>query len=561
MKRKLPKLLLCISMLAAVFCVFLPVHAGTDQESAAAAEEYYLIQQGTWPKSVTFSDTVFTGREHAPTASVLESLNGSKTSGHTFTVNAGDRVDFTLVSSPCQAEYQMTETLLGTMLKDSLFSMPAVYIKGKGIYLVRKEADSYEMQVTDFGFDKDLSDLTAHTVMTIQMPAHLAFTEADMEGANAVNWQAEIYPYYMDQSLQYEDTITVKAEGDVTLAMIQADYMYSYLADSRSTGAQIDSDSAGFQFVFGDRTDWSLQLNGKDCTLENMRFNYSAICTAVPHNTAIGSFDTESTLLYNTMTIVLVDSDLAEREAAAAGPAETDAAPSPSPTEEPAGKTAGYLPLTRQNFKSIPALAALTLLSVFASAVLSLGASLSRGTSGEEGETEAAEKDDVSIVINENEDIPDLLAGSDDMLTVPVVLETEKEGPWNWTALVLTDQKQAKTLPEITVKVIGNDRNARLMMKAADAGFDYGAVIRVIASSADSKVRKDQTANIQVLAQGLQAVRTKDSVMVSFREKGTVPGSAKKTELKKTDYQVTVLDNGNRKYTYQKYSAEERQEG
>ena len=62
-------------------------------------DEYDMMQNGTWPTEVTFADTVFTNEWFAVSTSVLKQLNGQPTEDHTFTLKAGDRVDFALKGS------------------------------------------------------------------------------------------------------------------------------------------------------------------------------------------------------------------------------------------------------------------------------------------------------------------------------------------------------------------------------------------------------------------------------------------------------------------------------
>jgi hypothetical protein len=138
-------------------------------------DEYGQMQNGIWPKEVTFADTVFTNAPNARTASVLTQLNGQPADGHSFTVKAGERVDFTLKGSdfPAREYYESLISWHGPG-QDSIYGAG---FGPDGVYVFDRDKDSYQLTVTDFGFENDLSDLTAHAVLALDIPAVRAMDE------------------------------------------------------------------------------------------------------------------------------------------------------------------------------------------------------------------------------------------------------------------------------------------------------------------------------------------------------------------------------------------------
>ena len=543
--------------MASAFLLYpVSVLAGGAGPDWTMAEEYYLMEKGQWPKEVTFSDTVFTRAVHTPTYSVLKSLNGTETDGHTFTIKAGDRVNFSLQGSPYGLINAQSESLTSWNSPRFYYRFPGIV--SDGLYITRRNAESYEMEITDFGFDTDLSDLSAHVVLKISLDAKEVYQDAAIPPQMTGEEYAAFLEEYKDDS-QFKDKVEITAEGNAHISPVNRTNPSVYLADPGDVLQSGKSDSVGFQFILEDDASWTMTLNGTPCTPEQISFDYSIVWEDYESNDVLNQLQLSETMYYKTLSIVLVDSDLVDRNSTVVDQYlqeqnEPKNTPSPNP-ENSRGENSR--PLITRRAEAIPALAGLAVLSVGSAAALSFAASsgASAAHRKEEEEENRQENGEASIIVNENEDLPSLLAGSDVMLSVPAVLETDLEGPWTWNALVITDQKQKETLPGISAVITGSGTSASLAVRAADTGFDYGAVIRVTADSADPKIHAEKIINVNILAPGLRITHSESGTLVTFRTKGSIPGSAEETSLHPDEYKKEILPDGRILYRYQEYTA------
>ncbi len=542
-------------MASAFLLVPVSVLAGGAGPDWTMAEEYYLMEKGQWPKEVTFSDTVFTRAVHTPTYSVLKSLNGTETDGHTFTIKAGDRVNFSLKGSPYSPVNTQNESL-------TIWDSPRFYyrfpgVMTDGLYITRRNAESYAMEITDFGFDTDLSDLSAHVVLKISLDAKQIWQDAEIPPRLASEEYAAFLEEYKDYS-QFKDKVEITAEGNAHISPVNRTSPSVYLADPGDIVLTGKSDSVGFQFILEDDTSWTVTLNGTPCAPEQISFDYSIVWEDYESNDVLNQLQLSETMYYKTLSIVLVDSDLVDRNSTVVDQylneqKEPKNTPSPRPENS---RSENIRPLITRRAEAIPALAGLTVLSVASAAALSFAASSGASAARRKEEEQDKKQDEASVIVNENEDLPSLLAGSDVMLSVPAVLETEHEGPWTWNALVITDQKQKETLPGISAVITGSGTSASLAVRAADTGFDYGAVIRVTADFADPKIHAEKIINVNILAPGLKITHSESGTLVTFRTKGSIPGSAEETSLRPDEYKTEILPDGRILYRYQEYTAE-----
>lgn len=292
-----------------VFYLFAPLTVSADMPIATYAPEYNMMQQGTFPTEVTFSDTSFNCSGHAVTESIITEINGEPNDEHEFTIKANDRIDFVLEGSylyPIKPEY---ETLIHWSPAQSWAFLPAIHANGDGVYLLCRNPESYRMEVTDFGFDTDLSDLKTHFVMTINMDAYKLFEEDSIPDAKDPVWSQKISDMYPDES-EFTDKLSIRAEGDATISPFTpgsiGDYMDDYML--------LETDSVGFQFVPDENTEWEFSMNGNVFTPEKVRFRYGSVCIEDPEGYSATEEESPEEICYQTLSIVLVDSDLVERE-------------------------------------------------------------------------------------------------------------------------------------------------------------------------------------------------------------------------------------------------------
>ncbi|MCR4951309.1 MAG: hypothetical protein K6A40_08310, partial [Solobacterium sp.] len=311
MKHILKRTALCLT--ASAFLLWpVSVLAGAGGTDVKMADEYGMIQEGKWPKEVTFSDTAFTNQVHTSTASVLSELNDVQTKEHTFTVKAGDRVNFDLKGSHYGPVIPENESLVFWALKNSGYRCAAVRIPNDGLYLIRKGLDSYDMKVTDFGFDTDLSDLSAHVSITMNMDAEKVMSEAEIPAVPGESFSHD-FPDLFTKDRKFKDSVLITAEGNAHVSPVNKEDTTVYLTDRYDMTLK-ESDSMGFQFILDEGAKWSFSLNGTSFTPELVSYDYNIVWENYPSAAGETQVYNADALVYRTLSIVLVDSDLKERE-------------------------------------------------------------------------------------------------------------------------------------------------------------------------------------------------------------------------------------------------------
>ena len=594
MKENIRRFLICFSALL-LFSLSGAAAYADGGYFAIPAEEYSMMtEEGRYPTEVTFADTVFTNHPHAPTASVLQQLNGAAAEEHTFTIKAGDRVDFTLEGDSHEPRNPF-DSLISWKIQDSSdmygYEFIGVHVKGDGLYLIRKKTDAYRLQVSGFGFDTDLSDLSAHAVMTMEYDAHKLLNEDEIPaGSDYEYWPSAYIDSYFEEGLTFEDTFTVQAEGNVTIAPFENYTALYYLEDAAQYIEGMDTtDSVGFQFIFDDSSAWNVTIGGSEVSMDMVSYAEYVAYGVQPYELTVGDV-----MYYKTLSIVLVGSDLVEREKTVVDywneqhpeeieepqepekeetvpeepeeeikePEEEIKEPEPEEPEKPEPPRKNVRPIVTRKLGALPALAGLTILTAAIAAGMSMAASSASAavTKEDDDDEEGKEDSGPSITLNEGEKVPEIFAGSESYMTMPVTLETDVEGLWIWNVLVLSDDRQKETMPKIMAEITGDDKTARIAIKAENTGYDYGAVVRIIARSAEQDVSAQKAFNISVLTPGLSVKETDGKVKVTFRTESEIPGTADSQELKENEYKVSELEDGAKQYSYKEHTAVLRQE-
>ena len=302
-------------------------------------DEYDMMQNGTWPTEVTFADTVFTNEWFAVSTSVLKQLNGQPTEDHTFTLKAGDRVDFALKGSiyPAKDYYDSIIQWHGSS-QNSVYGMG---FGSEGVYVFERNKDSYYLEVSDFGFENDLSDLSGHAVMELSFPAVRVMDEDEYLSYDS----QQIYGTFKDafnqakENRPHADIIQIRAEGDITIEPFTPGRAYNYLGGigSMDTTPQ-ESDSVGFCFVFGEETQFEVSLNNGISRPVDAHVDYYSIGQYDLGETSWQQTKDQEVITYITPAIVLVGSDLVERSETVVDEWEQKHAPQKTPEPEKSGE-------------------------------------------------------------------------------------------------------------------------------------------------------------------------------------------------------------------------------
>jgi hypothetical protein len=314
-KTQVRRTLAAIAGACAVFLCTVKISADGLPVDTDLGDEYEMMQNGTWPSEVTFADTVFTNEHFAVSSSVLTKLNGQPAEEHSFTVKAGDRVDFTLKGSdyPALNYYESLISWNGA----GQFSVYGAGFGSEGVYVFDRDRNSYQLEVTDFGFESSLGDLTAHAVMTLDIPAVRVMSEEEYLGYDG----SALYGVFSDafknakSSRPHPDTIHVRAEGDAVISPYNGGGAYNYLGgvgDSLSTPSE--SDSVGFSFIFSEGTQFEIALNDGEYRALTAYPRYSALLAQEPEYASWENTKDQELIRYVTPAIVLIDSDLVERD-------------------------------------------------------------------------------------------------------------------------------------------------------------------------------------------------------------------------------------------------------
>lgn len=308
------KAAILMSGLCVLYTGITPVYATPTIVKTRMGAEYEMMEQGNWPKEVTFSDTAFTNEQFAVCVSKLGDKSTESSSAHSFTLKAGEKIDFELIS-PSYPALNYYESLISW--KDA--NQTSVYGIGfdeEGVYGLVRNKESCHFQVTDFGFENDLSDLSAHVVMTLDLPAYRVMSSDEYLDYNPDNLYGAFKEAFDQQkSEKHDDIVHIRAEGDVTISPYYNYSAYNYLG---GTGSAYDTpqetDSVGFGFIFESGTLFEVSLNDNPSRTVEAFPQYYDIWAEEPAEANWEVRKPLETLYYNTPSIVLVDSDLVERD-------------------------------------------------------------------------------------------------------------------------------------------------------------------------------------------------------------------------------------------------------
>lgn len=542
-----------LSLLGPLF-LFLPVSAvGTE----VTGQEIDEISQGNWPTEVTFTDTAVVTNSSAPCGSVMSQLSGpgvASADAHVFTAHPGERFSFRL-DSPSKVYTPLCQTFLeGIVLETYL------YVDGIGLYDI--DVLYQFIDVTDFGFDTDLSDASADVTFHFYGKGIKISDKNEMvdgETAKKIRENASF------------ETIHVTAHARATLVMQpDIEFYVSQVLNYSSLSESPLADSIGFNFKL-EETAWEASvLEGDPVKLSG----------PVTHND--DGWMQEPGFYYHTPSIILIGSNLVSRETLPTDghdytsfmeteklarqrnetqyqniitrvQYEEQAADNQNTKAQRAKVTLTKGTLARKGPLGIYSLAGLIVLSALTtggaaviSGLTSAGidaAETAAMTKTEEKETKHA----AELVVNGGMDVPDLLAGCGRPMSVPVRLEGAEDIPVLWSAVVLPDPDEdlRQRLAALWVECAGGNQKGWLSLLCSAVNDDFHATIRVLAlAPADRTILASKVVNLQVRTSG---IRKTDKAVVLVKE-GAVPGSAAETALTPDEYDTFTDENGNIKY-------------
>lgn len=343
MNKTVHKILLCLAAGCLLAMNSMGVMADHSDLTLQTAIEYEKMQEGVWPTEVTFTDTVFTKEYHAPAASKLTEFNGSADSS--FELKAGERVSFTMKGSDYRA-VSYSDSLISWNKGDSGL-INGLGFGEEGVYVFHRDKDSYQLTVTGFGFDHDLSGCGGYAVLTIDIPAMKVMEEADYLAGESGNLYTVCNDFFNEHTNdQITDMVHVRAEGEITLSPVDA-AQYSLIIEDpyswKMTNGSLDA--VAFQFIFSEDTVWQTALNDGEYRTINARPLYYTVWEEDPDPDFYSNNGGQEYLHYSTPAIVMADSDLAEREQTVLGekeskPAQGTETAEPEQSETPAEQPA-----------------------------------------------------------------------------------------------------------------------------------------------------------------------------------------------------------------------------
>lgn len=313
-KRIVKKAAILLSGLCVLYAGITPVNATPTVVITSMGAEYEMMEQGNWPKEVTFSDTAFTNEEHAVCVSKLGDKSTESSSAHSFTLKAGETIDFELIS-PAYPARNYYESLI-SWKDENQSSVYGIGFDEEGVYGLVRNKESCHFQVTDFGFENDLSDLSAHAVMTLDIPAYRVMSSDEYLNYNPDDLYGAFKEVFnQHKSEKHDDIVHVRAEGDVTISPYYNYRAYNYLGGVGSAyDTPQETDSVGFGFIFELGTLFEVSLNDNPSRTVEAFPQYYDVWAEEPAEANWEVRQPLETLHYNTPSIVLVDSDLVERD-------------------------------------------------------------------------------------------------------------------------------------------------------------------------------------------------------------------------------------------------------
>ena len=546
------KRMLFLLFLTMFFTCVIPVYAGGMEVNGP---EYFSIYSGKYPTEVTFTDTM-TSDSNGKCASVMTELSGpgvGSPDDHLFTAHPGERFSFKL-ASPAKLK-----TPFFTTHFEEGGRMTAVQADGKGIYEI--EVVSQYLEVTDFGFDTNLSDTSANVTLT--------FTGIGTKVADT-GLEKEPDDETINKNVEKQDRavikVTAKARASLVMLNDLSDYTCSSCQYEVKTADPL-ADSTAFDFVLED-TAWTITV-GEDPQ------NVSSAVIQEYEN-----YNGPAGLYYHTPAVVLIGSDLYPRDSLPTdgfdytepmrlhdeqlenNHKKLNRLTNPKKQEQekqkpvPAGRktkvTLTNGSLVRKgpgNFLSVLGIAVLAALTAAGAALISSAAS---GTASSAAASSKETAGTGTLTINDGDSIPDILAGCGRPVSVPVTLEGTDEAMVTWLVTVLPDPDKElnKRLENLIAECAGGNAEARLNVLCGPVSEDFHATLRVSAlSEADRKVLATKLTNLKIRTPGIHTKKDNEKTKVFLVSEGGIPGSARETELKENEYEVIRNENG--KDTYQ----------
>lgn len=548
-----------------MFCTcVIPVYAGGMEVNGP---EYFDIYSGEYPTEVTFTDTL-TSDSNGKCASVMTELSGpgvSSPDAHVFTAHPGERFSFRL-ASPARLKIPFFSTAFEDGGRDKY-----IYADGKGIYEI--DVISQYLQVTDFGFDTDLSDTSANV--------SLSFTGIGTKIADS-GLEKEPDSETRNKNYEKQEKAVIKVNASARASLIMLGDLSEYTCSSCQYEDKVSdplAESTAFDFVLED-TVWTITVDDES----------QEISSAVTQE-YVNRFGPAG-LFYHTPAVVLIDSDLYPRDslptdnydytkrmereeqsqmssdyelqqlfnARKQEQMKTQSKQKPSSGTKKAKVTLTKGSLVKKgpgNILGVIGVAALAALTAAGSALIS------SASSGVSSMTESSEETKPSgkLTINNGDSIPPILAGCERPVSVTVTLEGTDEAMVTWLATVLPDPDKEinKRLANLIANCAGGNAAARLNILCGPVSEDFHAELRIRAVSAkDKTVLAEKLTNVKVRTPGIRTKKDGDQTKVFLVSEGAVPGSAKETELKEDEYEVIRNENGNEVYEL-KNSKEETQ--
>ena len=538
------------------FCTcIVPVCAGGLE---VTGPEYFDIYSGKNPKEVTFTDTM-TSDSNGKCASVMTELSGpgvSSPDAHVFTAHPGERFSFRL-ASPASLNIPFFTTRFEEGGRSEYF-----HAEGKGIYEIK--VISQYLEVTDFGFDTDLSDTSANVTLSfIGIGTKIADTGLEKEPDSETR----------NKNIEKRDQAVIRVTASARASLYMLGDLSEYTCSSCQYEDKISdplADSTAFDFVLED-TVWTISVGEESQDIS------SAALLEYSNNTGPAG------LYYHTPAIVLIDSDLHPRESLPtdnfdyAKPMEQQEQQLESNSlrleqlanaqkreeaavqqkQKPSASGTRRTKVTRTkgslvkkgpgNILSVIGVATLAALTAAGSALIS------SASSGISSAADSSEKTKAygTLTVNDGDNIPEILAGCGRPVSVPVTLETADEVMVTWLVTVLPDPDKElnKRLANLTAQCAGGNAAARLNILCGPVSEDFHAELRIRAVSAKEKaILAEKLANVKVRTPGIRTKKDGDQTKVFLVSEGAVPGSAEERELKEDEYEVIRDENGNELY-------------
>ena len=559
-----------------VLFLFLFMHASRTAEAGGleiTGDEFSDYYRGVFPTEITFADTAACDSS-ADYASVLSKLSGpgvQSMDAHYFTAHPGERFQFTLSSSA-----QVKKSLVRINKSSS------GVLTDQGSYAVYWQ--NQYLEVTDFGFDSDLSDCSGNVVLNLKGYGIPISEKQELDRENE-RMDLAHYPDADDFKEHWSEVVTIEVRAIGSAGLIPVDDLAYYYNGYKEYSEGLESlygNTVGFEFELQPSSDWEISIGGSQASF----LSRPLLCHG-PEVYTEGFYDKQE---YVTPVIVLIDSVLHPRESLPVKDAdfpgfeesnekelekrdlegeirreeERKAKTSnqesrakvqsgrASPAKRTYSLTTGSITYpTRNSAARIPAAIVLAALSAGASALLAAVCGSFSAPAGEGEKSEEEMNQECSITVNDGRDLPLLLAGSKHPVSAALQLNGAKEAAVLWTAAVLPDPDQdlQKRIACLHVSCAGDSLSARLVMQCETVPEEFHATIRISASGLQSRTRlASAVCNVTVKKAGVFEKKEKGKTSVVEIKEGAIKGTAEETVLKEGEYTRREEEDGTIRY-------------